>query len=257
MYKKAIRGRVFLSMITSPIFIVVYFATFYSLYNLSVSGKVEFYIGFIICITLSIGWVIYSLVEAFKKNKFLPPIIMDGYSLQNNVLQLFSLNQLVYQFDLTAIKSWRMTKKYCYIKLVNNEFIVIDVRNMRLNEISGLLSSRCKNNFLNTATWDYTGISIIIILSLIFGVLIGKVGVDFGVYSSSTIDNKSDRDYYNYSNHDDRYHNYSDDDDYDDYDDYDYYDYYRYYDDEDDDYSSYSSKDDYDKYYDYSEESSV
>lgn len=243
-YRQVVRRRIFLSKMTSPLFLVIYLVCLYSLYCLSEFKKAGSLLSFIFCLISSIIWIIYSIVQSLKIPNIVPQVIIDGYNFDNNALKLFFNNQFVYQLDITYIKAWKLSKKYFYITLCNGEMLVVNVQNIRTQDLEEILNSRCKPNLLSKDIWTYISASVIAIITLCFIILISVKGVSFKV-SYPSFEKGYDYGYSRYKDYDDyEDYGYGDYDDYDDYgyDDYDDYDYGYY----DNDYSN-----DYDNGYYY------
>lgn len=170
-YKQITRTQLILSMITNPIFIIVYWISFYELYTLCRYGRIHNNISILfMCMLLFLVWFIILIIRIMKKPVLVPQQIIDEYEVYENGIKV--LQDKTLQVEFKDIKSFKVNKKYSFILLKNKDVLVLDMINKtheEINMVKNILKSSVKYNSIYKVIWTYIAIIIIIPITLFYG----------------------------------------------------------------------------------------
>lgn len=170
-YKQITRTQLILSMITNPIFIIVYWISFYELYTLCRYGRIHNNISILfMCMLLFLAWFIILIIRIMKKPVLVPQQIIDEYEVYENGIKV--LQDKTLQVEFKDIKSFKVNKKYSFIVLKNKDVLVLDMINKtheEINMVKNILKSSVKYNSIYKVIWTYIAIIIIIPITLFYG----------------------------------------------------------------------------------------
>ncbi|GKX67548.1 WD40/YVTN/BNR-like repeat-containing protein [Inconstantimicrobium mannanitabidum] len=182
-YKRIIKKRLFLSIITSPIVILVYGISMYELYTLCKFGKMQNNIKILfICMLFFLACIIFFIVKAIIIKKTTPDSqkIIENYEVDNSGINIQEGEQSRVEFQ--DIKSFKVNKKYSFIVLSNKAILILDTKNKTSEEI-GLMRETLKTNVeyhgIYKEVWTYVAIILIVFISLFYGGKIYKSAINY------------------------------------------------------------------------------
>lgn len=168
-----------LSMLTNPLFVLVYIITFYELHSLFKYGRYNYnYVILIVCLILFLILFIY-LIKNIRKQTDIPKEIIKKYSVNEDSIRLDDYNGL--EIKINDIKFFKVKKKYTYIILKNNDVIILSLEDIdeyykdRLKE--KLLDKKVKSNLKNI--WIYLSIIILFFTTVYYGIRIYETSINF------------------------------------------------------------------------------
>lgn len=185
-YKRIITKRVFLSMLTCPIFIFVYGISFYELHTLARFGRFNNnIIILIICMVFFLAWFVFFIIRITKKPVSVPQQVIDRYEFNYSGIRIFQEGELQesnLQVDFQDLKSFRINRKYGFIKLKNKDILVLNMLNKapeEINMIKKALNDSIRNKAIYKVIWTYVAIILIIFITLFYGVKIYRSGINY------------------------------------------------------------------------------
>jgi hypothetical protein len=182
-YKQIIIRRVLLSTITSPIFVLIYWVSFYELYTLCRFGRFDNNVTVLfICMLFFLGCLIYLMIRVRRKSLTMPQYIIDNYEVYENSISILQDREIRVNFQ--DIKSFSINKKYAYIVLKNRDIIILNMINKTSEDISIIkkdlnTSVSVWHKSLYKVIWKYIAIIIIVIATLFYGAKIYRSAIKF------------------------------------------------------------------------------
>lgn len=184
-YKRVITKRLFLSMLTCPIFIFVYGISFYELNTLARFGRFNNNIAILsVCMIFFLAWLILFIIRAKRNPVSVPKQIIDRYELNYNGINVLQedLQSEVVQVNFQDVKSFRINRKYGFIKLKNKDILVLNMLNKtpeEINMIKKALNDSIRNKAIYKVIWTYVSIILIIFITLFYGAKIYRSGINY------------------------------------------------------------------------------
>ncbi len=182
-YKQIIIRRLLLSMVTNPIFVVIYLISFYELYTLCRFGRFNNnIIVLFICMLFFLSWFIYLIIRIRRKSVTMPQHIIDEYEFHESGIRILQDQEI--QVGFQDIKSFSINKKYAYIVLKNKDIVILNMisktpedRNIIKNDLNRSVSVWRKS--LYKVIWIYIAIIIMVTTTLFYGYKIYHDAVNF------------------------------------------------------------------------------
>jgi hypothetical protein len=182
-YKQIIIRRLLLSMVTNPIFVVIYLISFYELYTLCRFGRFNNnIIVLFICMLFFLSWFIYLIIRIRRKSVTMPQHIIDEYEFHESGIRILQDQEI--QVGFQDIKSFSINKKYAYIVLKNKDIVILNMisktpedRNIIKNDLNKSVSVWRKS--LYKVIWIYIAIIIMVTTTLFYGYKIYHDAVNF------------------------------------------------------------------------------
>lgn len=182
-YKQIIIRRLLLSMVTNPIFVVIYLISFYELYTLCRFGRFNNnIIVLFICMLFFLSWFIYLIIRIRRKSVTMPQHIIDEYEFHESGIRILQDQEI--QVGFQDIKSFSINKKYAYIVLKNKDVVILNMisktpedRNIIKNDLNKSVSVWRKS--LYKVIWIYIAIIIMVTTTLFYGYKIYHDAVNF------------------------------------------------------------------------------
>lgn len=175
-YKKGLIGELFLSMLFSPIFILVYLLFLNKLYYVCKYGwykyNVEITLG---CMIFFFFWFILFIIRIFK----LPKEVISDYSFEISGIRI-SYEECI---SFNEVKFFKIKKNYIYI-VDNKKNYVLDItnKNDEIDEIGKILISNIKYKPIIAETWLSVSLIVMIFTSIFYGY---KIYDDVNSYTST------------------------------------------------------------------------
>lgn len=182
-YKRIIIRRLFLSIITNPIFVAIYCISFYELYTLCRFGRFNNNVTVLfICMLFFLGCLIYLIIRVRRKSLAMPQHIIDNYEFYENGIRILQDQET--QVDLEDIKSFSINRKYACIVLKNKDIVILNMINKTSEDISIIkkdlnTSVKVWRKSLYKIIWTYIAIIIMVITTLFYGVKIYRSAIKF------------------------------------------------------------------------------
>lgn len=90
-YRQIIRRSIFLSMISTPIFVLIYCISLYELYTISRFGRFHSNINILFgCIIFLLVWLTYVIIKSVKKPISVPQQIIEKYKFNESNIKSFT-----------------------------------------------------------------------------------------------------------------------------------------------------------------------
>ncbi|MBY0756426.1 hypothetical protein K5V21_13305 [Clostridium sardiniense] len=198
-YKRVITKRLFLSMLTCPIFIFVYGISFYELNTLARFGRFNNNIAILsVCMIFFLAWLILFIIRAKRNPVSVPKQIIDRYELNYNGINVLQeeLQSGFIQVNFQDVKSFSINKKYGFIKLKNKDILVLNMLNKTPEEIVMLkeaLNESVRIKPVYRVIWTYLAIILIIFITLFYGAKIYRSGIKYNGKLSWIIQDLKDK----------------------------------------------------------------
>lgn len=169
-YKPIIIKRIFMSMLTNPMFILIYGISFYELDVLCRIGRNKNSIFILIaCMIFFLTYLTIFIVRAVKKPKAVLQQVIYRYEFYEKGIRI--LDSESHDIAFQEIKSFKVKKKYIYIVLNNKDIVILnntDRTGEEIKSIKELFGNNVNYNGIYKAVWTYTAIIIIVFVTLFY-----------------------------------------------------------------------------------------
>lgn len=174
---------IFLSMISFPLFIAVYILAMYELYTLCRFGRYDNNLNiFILCLVFFFICLVIFITLIIKQQSNYPNELIENFSFTSDYIKLDDYLEI--EIDMEDIKSFKINKKYAYIKLKNREIIILSFNNKsehdvaHFKEILHFKEEKRRKSLMKTV-WTWISIVIIIFTTGYYGFKIYRTALNF------------------------------------------------------------------------------
>ncbi|AIY82246.1 BNR repeat-containing glycosyl hydrolase [Clostridium baratii] len=180
-YRQALIKRLLISIVTSPIFLIVYGISFYELYTLCKFGRRNHNISILfLCMLFFLGCLIYLLYKNTRELEYLPYGIINIYEFSSNGIKIVQEENLEVKFQ--DMKSFDINNKYVFITLKNKDILILNIINKTSEEkesIKNILKNNIKYSSFYNIKWTWVSILIIISITSFYGVRIYNSAINY------------------------------------------------------------------------------
>ena len=118
-----------LSILSNPLFVLVYIITFYELYSLCRYGRYNSNSTIlIICLLLFLALLIKLIIRMTRKTIDIPEEIIKKYIIEQDYIKLDDYNGIEVKID--NIKFFNIKKRYAYITLKNKDILILSLEDI-------------------------------------------------------------------------------------------------------------------------------
>ncbi|MFU7515163.1 WD40/YVTN/BNR-like repeat-containing protein [Clostridium sp. HCS.1] len=182
-YNTIKRKNELLSILSSPLFVLVYIITFYELYSFCRYGRYNSnFIILIICLLLFLALLIKLIIRMTRKTIYIPEEIIKKYTIEQDYIKLDDYDGIEVKLD--NIKFFNIKKKYAYITLINKDILILsleDIDEYYKENLKRTLYDIRDKKIKSSAkkVWLYLSIIILISFTVYYGAKIYETSINF------------------------------------------------------------------------------
>lgn len=172
-----------LSILSNPLFLLVYIITFYETYSLCRYGRFNNNLNIIVICLLFFLALLIKLIRRIKiRPADIPQEIIENYSITENYIKLDDYTSK--EVEINNIKYFKIKKKYAYITMKNKDILILSFYNKSEYDIKNLKEKLFKikdkkTEYFIKRIWIYLSIIILIFTTVFYGVKIYKTSINF------------------------------------------------------------------------------